>query len=189
VTTLTMRVLIHPDAHSGNFGIPEIPREFMLISVSFSQHQCYRDRSATQLHCSALLVLFYQESLSQDQHCFQAYAMHGDHPQKKKRLGLRKRSNSNHNLSGESSSRTGSGSEVWNVTIQLFLTGSYVVADVPTLAFPDQIFDTIPWLVRKVTGERNQKLFCSKRSTIIEFCISDPQVQRTGSIRSERPGG
>ena len=109
---LTMRVLICPDTHSGNFGIPEIPSEFMLISVSSSQHHHHIDRSAKRFSCSARLVLFHPESLSQHQPFFQAYSMHEDHPQKKKRWGLLKRSNPNHNLSDESGSRTESGSEV-----------------------------------------------------------------------------
>ena len=52
--------------------------------------------------------------------------MHEDHPQKKKRWGLLKRSNPNHNLSDESGRKIGSGSEVWNVTIKLLVRFSQV---------------------------------------------------------------
>ena len=104
----------------------------MLISVSSSQHHHHIDRSAKPLRHSALLVLFHPESLSQDQPCFQAYSMHEDHPQKKKRWGLLKRSNPNHNLSDESGSRTESRSEVWNVTIQLLVCFSQVPISLQT---------------------------------------------------------
>lgn len=82
-----------------------------MFSVSSPQHHHSIDRSAKTLSCSALLVLLYPESLSQHQPSSQTSSMHEDHPQKKKRWGLLKRSNSNHNLSDESGSRTGSGSE------------------------------------------------------------------------------
>ena len=131
----------------------------MLISVNCSQHHHHIDHSAKTLSCSALL-LFHQEPLSHDQPCFHAYSMHEDHPQKKKRWRLLKRSNPNHNLSDESGSRTDNGSEVWNVTIPLLVCFSQVSTSLQTSLHSSSRTESStrsPGLLRKLLGKDTKK--------------------------------
>ena len=132
----------------------------MLISVNSSQHHHHIGRSAKTLSCSALLLLFHPESLSQYRPCFQAYSMHEDHPQKKKRWTLLKRSNPNHNLSDDSGSRTDNGSEVWNVTIQLLVCFSQVSTSLQTSLHSSSRAESStrsPGLLRKLLGKDAKK--------------------------------
>jgi hypothetical protein len=86
--------------------------------------------------------------------------MHEDHPQKKKRWGLVKRSNPNYNLSDESGSRTDNGSEVWNVTIPLLVCFSQISTSLQTSLHSSSRTESStrsPGLLRKLWGKDTKK--------------------------------